>query len=61
MDNRKAIAFPKEFTDKCQEQADLTCRSLTMYIQYAVKEFWKMEEQKKNEAKEKIEPPTYQV
>lgn len=47
MDNRKAIVFPKEFTDICKKKAEDSCRTMTLYIQFVVKEFWKMEEMNK--------------
>lgn len=54
MMKRKTVAFPVEFIEKCQIKARESCRPLTWYIQYVIKNAWEMEdEDEKKESKEK--------
>lgn len=49
MPKRKTVAFPEEFIKQCQEKAKETCRPLPYYIQYALKQYWKTEEESKRD------------
>lgn len=40
------VAFPIEFLDKVNIEATKTCRTTVLYIQYCIKEFWKLEQEK---------------